>query len=1485
MAEFKLGRLKFTWKGVWTAGTAYLRDDIVRKGGRAYVCIAGHTSSTFEIDYTALRWDLITDGQQWVSTPWSVSTVYNQGDIVRYGGRVYITPVNHTSSSTVAGGFYTDEDAGKWNLFTEGTDWKGPWTVSTYYKERDIVQYNANVYICNTGHTSAGTVIDGLETDQSKWDTYTSGFKWRSDWVTNTRYVVNDVVKYGPSLYLCQTQHVSSVAFSTSSFIPFVTGLEFEDTWSALTGYQPGDLVTYGGYSYISKTINQAKVPPSEPDDWDLFTTGFNPRGEFNPTTAYKVGDVVRYGGNSYVAKLEILAGQTPTLQPLKWEKIIDGFRWRSDWEDDATYIVGDVVRYGSTSYICVLEHTSDGSTQIRPDLDDGTYWNTVAEGDETNVTTRRGDLITRNAIQNIRLPIGSTGQVLKITGSDPTWDYFGEIDQVFYVALNGSDTPLAGKTLDFPFRTIKYALAQVEAQDAAPATVYIKTGVFVEEFPISIPAFTSIVGDEMRTTIVEPTPATATLDKFRVRNNTTIRNMTWRGATGTLSSADQYGLKRPTGGAWVTLDPGTGPTDESVWITTKSPYIQNVSTFGENCVGMKVDGSLHNGGASSMTANDFTQVLSDGIGAWITNQGRAELVSVFSYYGYMGYLAENGGIIRATNGNSSYGTYGTVSLGVDPTEISRTAKVDNRRLEALASRVQTNGDEILYIEYLNAGQSYSSVTYSWSGTGNTSQVNVTPNYYNGGVTSVRILADGSSYKTVTANAQSGTTTTVTLSASDTTVSSGYNGMRILIIDGIGTGQYGYINSYDGGTKIASIYKESDGTPGWDVFVVGQAVVTSLDTTTRYTIEPRAVFTTGSGATATATKTTGIDTISIATAGSKYIVAPTVLIDGDESDTGGSDATATSTISGFVEEVIVTSKGVGYTTVPTITFVGGGLPDGSPNHATATATVSGTVTQVTLTSGGVGFTAPPSVSVSGGSGSGALITASISDVVGTVTVNTNGINYTQAPNVVFSGGSPEISAQATANLSAQVTSITMLEGGSGYVPATTIITISGGGGSAATATAVIDFGAYVAGVTPGVITGITVTNQGNNYSTNPTVIITGEGSDASATANIRGQVASITVTNNGKGYVTSPVVTLSGGGGTGATATANITGSVTSLSIIEGGFGFTGIPIISFNGGGGVGATAVVNQVQDVLQSITVTDGGEGYTSNPAIAISGSQGSGAIARSRISGTVQTVTVTHPGRNHDATPKITFVNGGNYKSLIAGSRYYTNASGLIAIGEEQVVETLAGIGHIALVAKAVVNNEAPSTTYQSTVSRVAGAGGYTPPAGIDSAIDTWIASIQYVIANSSGYENARDLIALNKTFIRAEILSFINTTYPAPFTYDAALWRRDLQLIIDAIMKDIVNGSLEYTTNVAINTAFITDRTTKLTEILAALTKMNSLIQTIIQNEAVSNIQNTITQVFDLEILFEDGSATAISNCIQHIKNILESDVSNNILTQ
>ena len=57
MADFVLGRLKFKFKGTWTASTAYIKDDVVFIGGKSYTCITNHSSTTnFNTDSSA-NWD------------------------------------------------------------------------------------------------------------------------------------------------------------------------------------------------------------------------------------------------------------------------------------------------------------------------------------------------------------------------------------------------------------------------------------------------------------------------------------------------------------------------------------------------------------------------------------------------------------------------------------------------------------------------------------------------------------------------------------------------------------------------------------------------------------------------------------------------------------------------------------------------------------------------------------------------------------------------------------------------------------------------------------------------------------------------------------------------------------------------------------------------------------------------------------------------------------------------------------------------------------------------------------------------------------------------------------------------------------------------------------------------------------------------------------------------------------------------------------
>ena len=303
----------------------------------------------------------------------------------------------------------------------------------------------------------------------------------------------------------------------------------------------------------------------------------------------------------------------------------------------------------------------------------------------------------------------------------------------------------------------------------------------------------------------------------FYLRNGAILRNMTFQGLSGSLGTANAYGTQRPTAGAYASLDPGAGPGDTTVWIFSRSPYVQNVTTFGTGCVGLKVDGALHNGGNQSIVANDFTQVLSDGIGAWVTNLGRTELVSVFTYYNNIGYLSENGGKIRATNGNNSYGLYGSVAEGVNTNETPITGTVNNRAGTASTGLIVNNAaGNILRVEYTNAGSSYSpnfmisgqATGYSFNG-GNNDAVALGDETRDGAIFETRVITSGLGYTYVTNTPQAGDLVSITLAATDTAQSGSYLGLRVIINGGTGAGQYGYIANYNSGSKIALIAKES----------------------------------------------------------------------------------------------------------------------------------------------------------------------------------------------------------------------------------------------------------------------------------------------------------------------------------------------------------------------------------------------------------------------------------------------------------------------------------------------------------------------------------------------------------------------------------------------------------------------------------------------------------------------------------------------------
>jgi hypothetical protein len=538
MAEFKLGRIRFIWKNVWAPTTTYLKDDVVRNGGKTYVCVIGHTSAGdfyTDLDNIPTRWNLVSDGTEWKGD-WNTSTFYKLNDLVKYGGNIYLCNDSHTSAATTTLGLETDSL--KWDLFAEGFDWKtdwdvstrykindvvkyggqlyicnndhtsaatltlglednlldwdiygenfnwtGEWTVDTRYRINDVVKYGGQLYVCNVGHTSASTGALGLEADQLKWDYFNKGIEFKQDWAPTTRYKINDIVKYGAELWICTTYHTSGASFDETKWYLFVEGLEFENSWDNATVYQPGDVVTYGGYAYISKTNHTNQVPTSNSDDWDLFTTGFKFQNDWSGATAYKVGDVVRVNGYTYVAIADGTNHEPPDLT--YWSRLNSGIEWQNTWAGTTAYQLGDTVKYGSNSYICINPHTS--SVPSRPDNDTvGTYWNLVAAGNEVDVLTTQGDLVYFGGAGPTRLPIGADGQVLTVNNDTPEWKYFGVIEQVYYVATSGTDGPAPqyGITLDQPWKTVRYAAQQIEkgAKNPVAKNLLINNRIFIQK-------------------------------------------------------------------------------------------------------------------------------------------------------------------------------------------------------------------------------------------------------------------------------------------------------------------------------------------------------------------------------------------------------------------------------------------------------------------------------------------------------------------------------------------------------------------------------------------------------------------------------------------------------------------------------------------------------------------------------------------------------------------------------------------------------------------------------------------------------------------------------------------------------------------------------------------------------------------------------------------------------------------------------------------
>ena len=210
-----------------------------------------------------------------------------------------------------------------------------------------------------------------------------------------------------------------------------------------------------------------------------------------------------------------------------------------------------------------------------------------------------------------------------------------------------------------------------------------------------------------------------------------------------------------------------------------------------------------------------------------------------------------------------------------------------------------------------------------------------------------------------------------------------------------------------------------------------------------------------------------------------------------------------------INGITINNAGTNYNDTSTqINIIGGG---GNSAVATATTT-SGAISAITLNNSGTDYIGPPSVIitsgltnitslvggsgyttantqviVSGGGGSGAIITPAAAGAIISLIISNAGTGYSSTPTITITSG---------------ITGTTALVAGSGYTNGTYPLGISGGGGSGCTGTFTISSGG---------LTSITIVDAGTGYTSAPTLSFTGAGAGtgASATATL-GTGASVT---------------------------------------------------------------------------------------------------------------------------------------------------------------------------------------------------------------------------------------------------------------------------------------------------------------------------------------------------------------------------------------
>jgi hypothetical protein len=234
-----------------------------------------------------------------------------------------------------------------------GTEYRGAWSSSEEYELGQIVAYGGKVYIA----VQSVNLNQNPVTATAYWSVFVDGIQYEGTYSSSTPYQKGDVVKYGGAVYIAIANATGFVPSNASYWDILIYGVEYRGAYNSSTVYKPNDIVTFGGTAYIALLASTGTTPVSGAT-WAIFVEGFQFEGEYNNSTAYQKGDVVNYGGIVYVAIANTTAN-APT-DTVYWTKLIEGIAWKSTYNALTTYNKNDIVSYSGSSWIAKINTTGN---------------------------------------------------------------------------------------------------------------------------------------------------------------------------------------------------------------------------------------------------------------------------------------------------------------------------------------------------------------------------------------------------------------------------------------------------------------------------------------------------------------------------------------------------------------------------------------------------------------------------------------------------------------------------------------------------------------------------------------------------------------------------------------------------------------------------------------------------------------------------------------------------------------------------------------------------------------------------------------------------------------------------------------------------------------------------------------------------------------------------------------------------------------------